>query len=95
VATIQFAPEVVSDFTRILDHLERHHAEERLERIELIRDAIGVLAGSPMIGRPSDDWLRELVIGRGSRGYIALYEDDEGLDLVRVVRVWHQRERRG
>jgi plasmid stabilization system protein ParE len=58
-------------------------------------DAIGVLAGSPMIGRPSDDGLRELVIGRGSRGYIARYEDDEGLDLVRVVRVWHQRERRG
>ncbi|MDX2013751.1 MAG: type II toxin-antitoxin system RelE/ParE family toxin [Myxococcaceae bacterium] len=94
MATIDFAPEVAGDFERILDHLVRHHADEGEARIEDIIDALEVLRHSPLIGRPVDQRLRELVMGRGRRGYVALYAFDAVNDVVRVLRVWHQREDR-
>lgn len=38
-----------------------------------ILEAIQILTHSPLIGRPSKDGKRELVIGRATRGHVALY----------------------
>ncbi|MCS3745890.1 hypothetical protein FHY18_001451 [Xanthomonas arboricola] len=38
-----------------------------------LREAIDVLETNPLIGRPAGGDKRELVIGRGAHGYLALY----------------------
>ena len=45
-----------------------------------------------MIGRPLPGGLRELIIGRGSRGYVALYRDVGESDVVFVLAIRSQRE---
>ena len=51
-----------------------------------------VLESNPLIGRPAANDLRELVIGRGSRGYVALYRCVEALDAVFVLALRSRRE---
>lgn len=45
------------------------------------------------IGRPAGKGLRELVISRGSTGYLALYAYDEDADAVSLLAIRHQPER--
>ena len=54
--------------------------------------ALGVLRDHPLIGRPAEAGLRELLISRGRTGYVALYRYNPGDDIVLVLRVRHQRE---
>ena len=89
---IRFADEVADDYDRILDHLIRHDANDGLERLVSIRAAIAVLASNPLIGRRLPSGMRELVIGRGTRGYIALYRYADALDQVTVVGIRAQKE---
>ncbi|MGY2732958.1 type II toxin-antitoxin system RelE/ParE family toxin [Sphingomonas sp. UYP23] len=53
-----------------------------------------LLESNPAIGRPygDDTDLRELVIGFGAAGYVALYRYDPADDAVYVVAFRHQRE---
>jgi toxin ParE1/3/4 len=89
---IELAPQIAIDFKRILDHLESFEAQDAEARIQEIVEAIDVLQRNPMIGRPAGDSLRELVIGRGLHGYVALYSYHEPLDLVFVLAIRHQNE---
>ena len=63
-----------------------------MQALQSIRDAIGILEAHPLIGRRVDNRIRELVISRGSTGYLALYRFDPAFDVVFVLRVRHQRE---
>lgn len=90
---IELAPEVLDDFDRILANLSALDAEQRAQRIGAIVDALQVLEHSPLIGRPVKAGKRELVIGRGSRGYLALYRYVPAIDVVFVLAVRAQRER--
>lgn len=72
--------------------MREHASTDRDERLSGVIAAIDVLMASPLIGRPCDDGLRELVIGRGMRGYLALYHYDERLDLVRILAIRSQKE---
>lgn len=92
MSRIEFAPEVGDDLDRILEHLLAHQAADAPSRVEDIITAIDVLERNPMIGRPARDDLRELVIGRGARGYIALYRYVSELDTVFVLAIRGQRE---
>lgn len=89
---IEFAPAVAADFDRILDHLAQHDVAHAASRIEPIVRAIDVLQHNPRIGRPIERDLRELVIGRKSRGYVALYRYVEAIDTVFVLAVRGQSE---
>jgi toxin ParE1/3/4 len=93
VTRIEFAPEVVQDFDRFVDHMLRYEVESPVERIKEIVQSIEVLRLSPQIGRPVRHGKRELVIGRGSRGYVALYRYVEDLDTAFVLAIRSQRER--
>jgi plasmid stabilization system protein ParE len=62
------------------------------ESLNYVLDALHVLTHQPCIGRPVAGGLRELIISRRRRGYLARYEFDEPNDLVRVARIRHQRE---
>jgi len=92
VARIELAPEFADDMDRIADHLLRHEVMEIEIRVRGIIDAIDVLRCNPMIGRPAGEKMCELVIGRGSRGYIALYQYVAVVDTVFVLALRAQRE---
>lgn len=86
------APEVGDDFDRIFDHLAAHDLEHAAARIGEIIQALNVLETNPEIGRPAPRENRELVIGRGTRGYVALYRYLAELDTVFVLAIRNQRE---
>jgi plasmid stabilization system protein ParE len=92
MARIELAPEVLDDFDRFFDHMVRFEVEDAPARISAIVQAIQILTHSPLIGRPVGDGQRELVIGRDSRGYVALYRFAARIDTVFVLAIRSQRE---
>lgn len=92
MARVELAPEVGADLERILDHLQHYEVEHVEARLREIIAAVDVLQTNPLIGRPAGNDKRELVIGRGSRGYVALYRYVAGIDTVFVLAVRAQRE---
>ena len=92
MARVELAPEVADDFDRILEHLDKHQVEDASSRVHDIIAAISVLERNPLIGRPVDENTRELVIGRRSHGYLALYRYVAGIDTVFVLALRSQRE---
>ena len=57
-----------------------------------IIEACGVLARHPLIGRRRRDDKRELLIGSGAKGYVALYRYVLENDLVVILAIRAQRE---
>ncbi len=92
MSRIELAPEVGDDLDRILEHLFAHQGVDARSRIEDIIKAIDVLERNPLIGRPVRADLRELVIGRRTRGYVALYRYVAELDTVFVLAIRGQKE---
>ena len=86
------APEVGNDLDRIFDHVARHDLDGAAARIREIIAAISVLETSPLIGRPAAGELRELIIGKRARGYVALYRYATAIDTVFVLALRSQRE---
>lgn len=92
MAAIELAAEVGDDLDRILDHLAQHQVESRSQRIREIIAALDVLEHNPLIGRPVRNDKRQLVIGRGAHGYLALYRYFAEIDTVFILAVRSQRE---
>lgn len=92
MARIELAPELTDDFDRILEHLLEHEVTAAAQRMGEVIRAIDILEQNPLIGRPVEAGLRELVIGRGSRGYLALYRYVEEIDIVFVLAIRGQKE---
>jgi plasmid stabilization system protein ParE len=90
--SIELAPEIRDDFDRILIHLAEHAVEDAPGRIREIIKAIDVLQHNPLIGRSISADMRELVIGRRARGYLALYRYIEEIDTVFVLAIRSQWE---
>jgi plasmid stabilization system protein ParE len=89
---IELASEVGDDLDRILNHLAQYQVENPALRIREIIEALNVLEHNPMIGRPTNNDKRELVIGRRSHGYVALYRYVVEVDVVFVLAVRSQQE---
>ena len=89
---IELAPEVFDDFDRFFEYIAQHDPDSAPERIAEILEAIQILTHSPKIGRPVKGGKRELVIGRASRGYVAMYQYVEAMDTAFVLAVRSQRE---
>ena len=92
MSRIELAPEVAEDFERILDHLAQYEVDDRADRIGEIIQAINVLEHNPLIGRPASGEMNELVIGRRTHGYVALYRYVTAIDTVFVLAIRSQRE---
>jgi len=54
-------------------------------------DEVHVLENHPLVGRPAEHEMRELVVSRGRTGYLALYSYDEAHDTVLVLAIRRQR----
>lgn len=89
---IELAPEIADDFERILEYFASYRVEHPERGIAEIVGALDVLENNPLIGRPAANGKRELVIGRRSRGYLALYRYLAEIDTVLVLAVRSQRE---
>jgi len=89
---IELAPEVFDDFDRFFEHIAQFDPGAAPQRIGEILEAIQILSHSPLIGRPVKDGKRELVIGRATRGYVALYRYVAAIDSVFLLAVRAQRE---
>ena len=92
MARIELAAQVADDFDRILEHLAQYEVAEAAARIDQIIHAINVLESNPLLGRPARNDMRELIIGRQSRGYVALYRYVPEVDTVFVLAIRSQRE---
>lgn len=92
MSRIELAVEVAEDFDRIISHLLEHRVEDPVSRVQDIVAAIDVLERNPLIGRPVSGAKRELVIGRRSCGYVALYRFVAELDTVFILAIRGQRE---
>ena len=92
MARIELAAELTDDFDRILEHLLVHEVADAASRVRELIGAIDILEQNPLIGRPIEAGLRELVIGRGSRGYVALYRYVEEIDIVFALAIRGQKE---
>jgi toxin ParE1/3/4 len=92
MAQIEFADEVGEDIERILAHLEKYDVADPHLRIEEIIQAISVLEHNPLIGRVVHNDKRELVIGRRSHGYLALYRYITEIDVVFILAIRNQKE---
>ena len=92
MARIELAPEILDDFDRLFDHMTRFEVRDASARIGEIIQAIQILTHSPLIGRPLKGGKRELIIGRDSRGYVALYRFVPKKDAIYILAIRSQRE---
>ena len=92
MARVIYSEEAFADVERIIEFLLKSSPESALQTLENMRSAIGILEAHPVIGRRIDERMRELVISREAIGYLALYRFDPAFDIVRILRIRHQRE---
>lgn len=92
MARVIYAAPALADLDRLTDFLVQTDATAALETVGLITEAMQVLENHPLIGRPAEQGLRELVISRGKSGYLALYSYELDQDAVLVLAIRHQRE---
>jgi len=92
MAHVELSRHLQEDFDRIVEHWQRHEMADRAVRMEEIIQGISALEYNPLIGRPARNDLRELVMGRGSHGYVALYRYIQEIDTVFVLAIRSQRE---
>ncbi len=92
MAKIVLAPEVQEDFERIFEFVAARDPGSAVARIESIVAAIDILRTSPEIGRPPTKGKRELIIGSGTNGFVALYVYAKEFDTVFILAIRGQRE---
>jgi plasmid stabilization system protein ParE len=92
MARVIYSPRAFSDLDRLTDFLIDTDPLAAGETVELITEAVAILKRHPLVGRPVEDGLRELVISRGRTGYVALYSYEATHDAVLILAIRHQRE---
>lgn len=92
MARLIYSRRAFSDLERLTDFLLEKDPAAARQTIELISEAVKILENHPLVGRPAEHGLRELVISRGRTGYLALYNHEEAQDVVLILTIRHQRE---
>ncbi len=92
MARIVLSERIRDDFDRIFDHAFQYTPEAAVGRIESIISALDILETSPLIGRPAQGGQRELIIGSGTAGFVALYRYLSEIDTAFILAVRSQRE---
>ena len=91
MARLIYAKRAFQDLERlVLSAEERGISPEQV--IDLVSEAVSILAHHPLIGRVAEHSLRELVISRGKSGCIALYDYGPHRDRVVILALRAQRE---
>jgi plasmid stabilization system protein ParE len=92
VAEVVYSRHAFADLERLADFIVKDAPKAAIAGIDIIRDGIEILERHPLIGRPCEEGLRELLISYGNSGYVALYSYEQPHDVVLVLAIRHQRE---
>lgn len=92
MAHLIYSSRAFNDLDRLTEFLIDTDPAAADETVGLITEAMVILKRHPLIGRPVEDNIRELVISRGKTGYIALYSYEAEHDTVLILAIRHQRE---
>lgn len=92
MARLSYSEQALADLERLTDFLIETDPVAAAETVGLIEEAVALLARHPLIGRPVEYGLHELVISRGRTGYVALYCFEPDEDAVLILAIRHQRE---
>jgi plasmid stabilization system protein ParE len=92
LAKLIYSDRALEDLDRVVRFLLDTDLGIALDTFTLIEEAIVVLMRHPLIGRPIEAGMRELLISRGRSGYVALYSFEQLYDAVLVLAIRHQRE---
>ena len=92
MAQLIYTAAALADFDRLVDFLIDAEPSAAVKAVRLIAEAIDMLANHPLVGRPVEKGLRELVISRSHSGYVALYSYEQLDDAVLILAIRHQRE---
>lgn len=92
MAQVVYSQAALDDFERIVEFMLRAEPQSAAPVLHRIRSAVEILSSHPFIGRRVLGELRELPVSHGRSGYLVLYRVDAALDVVRVLRIRHQRE---
>lgn len=92
MAQVTYSRNAFADLVRLTDFLVKDAPQVAVAAIDVIRDGIEILERHPVVGRPCEEGLRELVISYGKSGYVALYSYEQRQDVVLVLAVRHHRE---
>lgn len=92
MAALIYSPRSIVDLERLFEFLAENDPSAARRAAEAIREAVAILERHPLIGRPVEEGLRELVISHGRTGYMALYRHLLPDDVVLILALRHQRE---
>lgn len=92
MAQVRLSARTLADLERIFEFIAQTDPQRALQTVQRIRDAVLILEQHPLIGRPVEDGRRELVMGRRSDAYIALYRWLPAADTALVLAIRHARE---
>lgn len=92
MARLSYSQRALSDLSRLTDFLLATDPAAAMQTAEMIEEAVNILRRHPLIGRPAEAGLRELLISRGKTGYVALYRYEPEANAVLVLAIRHQRE---
>lgn len=92
MARLIYSHRALGDLERLAAFLLESDPATALATGDLIIEAVQILANHPLMGRPAEEDLRELVISRGRSGYLALYSYEAAHDTVLILAMRHQRE---
>lgn len=92
MARLSYSGQALADLERLTDFLIEADPSAAVETVGLIEEVVALLTRHPLIGRPAECGLHELVISRGRTGYLALYSFEQDQDAVLILAIRHQRE---
>ena len=91
---VRYTKAAKEDLLRLYEFLVESNIEAARRALDAIRKSIDLLQDFPFTCRkasPDNPFLREMVIGFGDGGYVALFEI-EAENTVTILAVRHQRE---
>jgi plasmid stabilization system protein ParE len=91
LAQLIYASRSLADLDQLVDFLLEAD-DDATDVVRLIAEVVDVLANHPLMGRPVEQGLRELVISQGKSGYVALYSYEREKDVVLLLAIRHQKE---
>ena len=92
MAQVRLSGRAFADLERIFVYVAEVDPVRARRTVQRIRDAVVILEDHRLMGRPAEEGRRELVMGRRSEAYIALYRWLPANDTALILAVRHSKE---
>ena len=92
MAQVRLSARAFADLERIFEFIAQVDAARARRTVQRIRDAVLMLENHPFIGRPAEEGRRELVMGRRSEAYVAIYRWLPADDTAMILAIRHSKE---